>query len=117
MNIIIHSIGGDISVVVSPERVVIEAVDRGPGIENIDLAMQEGWSTAGPLARELGLCYASLALVVNWGAGIEGDHLEMAQMREMQHQMRDRVLRLARAVLLNQDAWDSCRCGASLLTP
>jgi 5'-methylthioadenosine phosphorylase len=70
-----------------------------------------------PLARELGLCYASLALVVNWGAGIEGDHLEMAQMREMQHQTHDRVLHLVRAVLLSQDAWDSCRCGASLLTP
>ena len=54
MNIVIHSIGGDISVVVSPDKVVIEAVDQGPGIENIDLAMQEGWSTAGPLARELG---------------------------------------------------------------
>jgi anti-sigma regulatory factor (Ser/Thr protein kinase) len=54
MNIVIHSVGGDISVVVSPGKVVIEAVDRGPGIENMDLAMQEGWSTAGPLARELG---------------------------------------------------------------
>ena len=29
-------------------------MDNGPGIENIDLAMQDGWSTAGPLARELG---------------------------------------------------------------
>ena len=54
MNIVIHSVGGDISVVVSPEKVVIEAVDRGPGIENVELAMQEGWSTAGPLAREMG---------------------------------------------------------------
>jgi CBS domain-containing protein/anti-sigma regulatory factor (Ser/Thr protein kinase) len=54
MNIIIHSIGGDLSVAISPGKVVIEAVDRGPGIENVDLAMQEGWSTAGPLARELG---------------------------------------------------------------
>jgi CBS domain-containing protein/anti-sigma regulatory factor (Ser/Thr protein kinase) len=53
-NIIIHSIGGDLSAAISPEKVVIEAVDRGPGIENVDLAMQEGWSTAGPLARELG---------------------------------------------------------------
>jgi CBS domain-containing protein/anti-sigma regulatory factor (Ser/Thr protein kinase) len=53
-NIIIHSIGGDLSVAVTPGKVVIEATDRGPGIENIDLAMQEGWSTAGPLARELG---------------------------------------------------------------
>jgi CBS domain-containing protein/anti-sigma regulatory factor (Ser/Thr protein kinase) len=54
MNIIIHSIGGDLSVAISPGKVIIEAVDRGPGIENVDLAMQEGWSTAGPLARELG---------------------------------------------------------------
>ena len=54
MNMIIHSIGGDLSVAISPGKVVIEAVDRGPGIENVDLAMQEGWSTAGPLARELG---------------------------------------------------------------
>jgi anti-sigma regulatory factor (Ser/Thr protein kinase) len=36
------------------KRIRIEAVDKGPGIENVDLAMQEGWSTAGPLARELG---------------------------------------------------------------
>jgi len=53
-NIIIHSIGGDLSVAVTPGKVVIEATDRGPGIENIELALQEGWSTAGPLARELG---------------------------------------------------------------
>ena len=37
-----------------PDKVRIKAVDSGPGIENVDLAMQEGWSTAGPLARELG---------------------------------------------------------------
>ena len=53
-NIIIHTIGGNLSAAISPEKVVIEAVDKGPGIENVDLAMQEGWSTAGPLARELG---------------------------------------------------------------
>ncbi len=70
-----------------------------------------------PLARELGLCYASLALVVNWGAGIEGDHLEMEQMREMQHRMRDQVLLLARAVLSSPDAWDGCSCSSSLLVP
>ena len=54
-NIIIHSLGGDLyGGHRSRARCVIEATDRGPGIENIDLAMQEGWSTAGPLARELG---------------------------------------------------------------
>ena len=53
-NIIIHSLGGDIDVQILPEQVTITAVDHGPGIEDTDLAMREGWSTAGPLARELG---------------------------------------------------------------
>jgi anti-sigma regulatory factor (Ser/Thr protein kinase) len=53
-NIIIHSIGGELRAVIEPERVVIDAMDQGPGIENLDLAMREGWSTAGPLARQLG---------------------------------------------------------------
>jgi CBS domain-containing protein/anti-sigma regulatory factor (Ser/Thr protein kinase) len=53
-NIIIHSLGGEITVTVDPDTVVIEAVDAGPGIENIEQAMQEGWSTAGRLPRELG---------------------------------------------------------------
>jgi CBS domain-containing protein/anti-sigma regulatory factor (Ser/Thr protein kinase) len=53
-NIIIHSLGGEIIATIDPDRVVIEAVDVGPGIESVDLAMQEGWSTAGRLPRELG---------------------------------------------------------------
>jgi anti-sigma regulatory factor (Ser/Thr protein kinase) len=53
-NIIIHSLGGRITIAIDAIKVRIKAVDSGPGIENTDLAMQEGWSTAGPLARELG---------------------------------------------------------------
>jgi CBS-domain-containing membrane protein/anti-sigma regulatory factor (Ser/Thr protein kinase) len=53
-NIIIHSLGGRITAAIDPDKVCIEAEDGGPGIENLELAMQEGWSTAGPLARELG---------------------------------------------------------------
>lgn len=53
-NLIIHSIGGELSAWIAPDCVVIEAVDQGPGIEQLGLALQEGWSTAGPLARELG---------------------------------------------------------------
>ena len=53
-NIIIHSLGGRITTAIDTIKVRIRAVDRGPGIENVDLAMREGWSTAGPLARELG---------------------------------------------------------------
>ena len=53
-NIIIHSLGGEITVAVDPDKVVVDAVDAGPGIEDINQAMQEGWSTAGRLPRELG---------------------------------------------------------------
>ena len=53
-NIIIHSLGGRITTSIDAIKVRIQAVDGGPGIENVELAMQEGWSTAGPLARELG---------------------------------------------------------------
>ena len=53
-NIIIHSLGGEITVAIDPDKVVVDAVDAGPGIEDINQAMQEGWSTAGRLPRELG---------------------------------------------------------------
>jgi CBS domain-containing protein/anti-sigma regulatory factor (Ser/Thr protein kinase) len=53
-NIIIHSLGGEIVATIDPDRVVIDAADTGPGIDNIEQAMQEGWSTAGRLPRELG---------------------------------------------------------------
>ena len=53
-NIIIHSLGGEITVAVDPDKVVVDAVDAGPGIEDINQAMQEGWSPAGRLPRELG---------------------------------------------------------------
>lgn len=53
-NIIIHSLGGEITATIDPDKVCIEAVDIGPGIENVEEAMQEGWSTAGRLPRELG---------------------------------------------------------------
>ena len=53
-NIIIHSLGGEIIATIDPEKIVVEAVDSGPGIESVEQAMQEGWSTAGRLPRELG---------------------------------------------------------------
>jgi len=53
-NIIIHSIGGQIEAAILPDKVTIEALDHGPGIHEVEMAMSEGWSTAGPLARELG---------------------------------------------------------------
>lgn len=54
MNIIIHSEGGIIELNIDPEKIKIVAKDTGPGIENIDDAMREGYSTAPNEVRELG---------------------------------------------------------------
>lgn len=54
MNIVIHSNGGKITVIISSDKVKIEAHDKGPGIKDINLAMQEGYSTASNNIRELG---------------------------------------------------------------
>lgn len=54
MNLVIHSWGGSLIFVVTPEEIQIITQDTGPGIPDIDLAMQEGYSTASDQARELG---------------------------------------------------------------
>ena len=54
LNLVIHSMGGTLTLEVSPERVRLISADRGPGIPNVELAMREGWSTANETARSLG---------------------------------------------------------------
>ena len=55
MNLIVYSdSGGTLSVRVEPDAVVVEARDKGPGIEDIDLAMTPGYSTAPEWATDLG---------------------------------------------------------------
>ena len=54
MNAIIHATGGHMKVDIFPDRTEIEISDSGPGIEDIDLAMREGFSTAPDHIRELG---------------------------------------------------------------
>ncbi|MFQ3547109.1 MAG: CBS domain-containing protein, partial [Termitinemataceae bacterium] len=54
INQVVHSYGGTITCSIQPDRVIITAVDSGPGIENIELALQEGWSTANEWIRSLG---------------------------------------------------------------
>jgi CBS domain-containing protein/anti-sigma regulatory factor (Ser/Thr protein kinase) len=55
MNIIIHTDhGGEIMAEINPERVRIVALDRGPGIADVEQAMQFGFSTAQEWAREMG---------------------------------------------------------------
>ena len=55
MNIIIHTDhGGEIVAEIQPEQVRILAVDHGPGIADIEKAMQPGFSTAPEWIREMG---------------------------------------------------------------
>ncbi len=54
INIAIHSLGGSLTLMISTDWVKIIAEDIGPGIENIELAMQKGYSTATSEIRELG---------------------------------------------------------------
>ena len=54
INTVIHGKGGTADVFITREQVKIIFKDNGPGIKDIDKAMQEGFSTASDEARELG---------------------------------------------------------------
>jgi anti-sigma regulatory factor (Ser/Thr protein kinase) len=54
MNIVIHSFGGELRARITPAAVTITAVDTGPGIPDVELAMQEGYSTAPWEIQEMG---------------------------------------------------------------
>jgi len=54
INMVIHADGGQAEVEVDANQIVIRMTDTGPGIPDVEQAMQEGYSTAGPTARELG---------------------------------------------------------------
>lgn len=54
INMVIHAGGGEADVEILPDRVVAVLTDHGPGIPNVELAMQEGWSTAPENVRSLG---------------------------------------------------------------
>ena len=54
INLAIHAGGGEITVLVYPDKVEMYLDDNGPGIENIELALTEGYSGASDAVRSLG---------------------------------------------------------------
>ena len=54
INMVIHAGGGVAEVRVTGDRIIITLEDSGPGIKDIDQAMQAGYSTAPDSIRSLG---------------------------------------------------------------
>ena len=54
INLVIHADGGEADVLVYENRIVMILTDRGPGIADVEKAMQEGYSTAPDNVRSLG---------------------------------------------------------------
>ena len=54
INMVIHGGGGEIDVEITPEKVLLFLKDKGPGISDIKLAMEEGYTTASNEVREMG---------------------------------------------------------------
>jgi anti-sigma regulatory factor (Ser/Thr protein kinase) len=54
VNAIAHAYGGMIYADIEPDKIILKVEDKGPGIPDIDWAMQEGNSTASPEVRNMG---------------------------------------------------------------
>ncbi len=54
VNIVAHAYRGNITADISPQKIEIVLDDEGPGIPDIGLAMQQGYSTASTKVREMG---------------------------------------------------------------
>lgn len=54
MNVVMYAHRGLLTLNITPETLSLKLEDEGPGIDNIDLAMKEGFSTATEEMREMG---------------------------------------------------------------
>ena len=54
INMVIHANGGNIDVEITEDSIIMTLADNGPGIADIEQAMQAGWSTAPDNIRSLG---------------------------------------------------------------
>ncbi len=57
MNVVMYADKAILSFILTDDEIAIEVADQGPGIPNIELAMQPGYSTASDEMREMGFGY------------------------------------------------------------
>ena len=96
INLVIHTTnGGTIRVEIEPHQISMEAYDDGPGIDDINLAMQPGYSTASEEVREKG-----------FGAGMGLNNIKRCvdEMKLESTKARGTNLRM-KIYLLNEDAF------------
>ncbi len=82
MNLIVYTDGGKIYVHVEPHEIFVKVEDSGPGIPDVEKALQPGYSTAPEWVRELGFgagmglnniqkCANKMDLISNVGKGTQ----------------------------------------------
>lgn len=54
MNMVMHGGDGTLSIEINTDKIILYLTDNGPGIEDTELAMKEGYSTAKDEFREMG---------------------------------------------------------------
>jgi serine/threonine-protein kinase RsbT len=54
VNVVAHAYSGVAEVEIDESKIIITITDKGPGINDIDQAMKEGYTTATPQVREMG---------------------------------------------------------------
>jgi anti-sigma regulatory factor (Ser/Thr protein kinase) len=54
VNVVAHAYSGVVDIDIDSEKIKITITDKGPGISDIEQAMEEGYSTATPQVREMG---------------------------------------------------------------
>jgi len=90
MNVIMYARQGRFDLHITPQKIRIIVEDQGPGIDNIDLAMREGYSTATKEMRELG-----------FGAGMGLPNIKKNSDRFLITSEPDRGTRLEITILTN----------------
>ena len=66
INMVIHANGGVITVIITTTDITMILKDNGPGIKDLDLAMQAGYSTASENVR----AFCSLGAIILWSRGL-----------------------------------------------
>ncbi|MFP4024260.1 MAG: ATP-binding protein [Thiohalospira sp.] len=54
VNVVAHAYSGKVTIDIDTDKIMIQVKDKGPGIEDIQQAMQDGYSTASEQVREMG---------------------------------------------------------------